>query len=84
MLTPRLWRRLSDDTELFDVICQHDMKLTQQFSWRDTRSLAVVVMLALWFKSESQSFVCTISLEARERKFSFTFDHSLSPQRCYS
>lgn len=27
MLTLFLWRRLSGDTEVFDGICQHDIKL---------------------------------------------------------
>lgn len=27
MLTPFLWWRLSGDTEVFDGICQHDIKL---------------------------------------------------------
>lgn len=80
MLTPLLRRRLSDDAELFDGICQRDMKLMHQFSWRDTPSVSVALMLALG----SQSFLCIVSLEAQERRFSFTFDHGFSPQMCYS
>lgn len=47
MLTPFLWWRLSDDTEVFDVICQHDVKLIQLLPRRYTRSASVVLILTL-------------------------------------